>query len=98
MALGTNGITHTTADKFIPDVWLDEIRYFLKANLKASGLVKNIYFQGQKGDVLHIPDLSAMSANDKSANTQVTLQVFTETEFTLTINKHKEASFVIEDI
>lgn len=98
MPLGTAQITRTTADKFIPEVWLDEIRAYLKANLVLARLVKTVLFQGKKGDVLHIPDLSKMAVNAKAANTAVTFQTFTETEFTVTINQHQESSFMIEDI
>jgi hypothetical protein len=38
-----------------------------------------------------------MVANDKAANTGVTLQVPTSTTTSLTLNKHKEASFILED-
>ena len=98
MALGTNQITITTADKFIPDVWLNETQEYLKMNLVVAPLIKNIDFEGQKGDILHIPLSTAMTVNDKSANAQVTLSANTETEFTLTINKHKHVAWLVEDL
>lgn len=98
MPLGTAQITRSTADKFIPEVWLDEIRAFLKANLVVAKLIKIVYFQGKKGDVLHIPDLSEMAVNAKAANTAVTFQTFNETEFTVTIDRHQESSFMLEDL
>jgi len=91
-------ITRTTADKFIPEYWSPEIRAFLKAKLVLANLVKQVSFIGKKGDKLHIPDLSEMVANDKAASTEVTFQAFTETEFTMDIDKHKESSFRLEDI
>mgnify|MGYP001595632425 FL=1 len=51
-----------------------------------------------KGDVIHIPNLSNLTANTKSANTQVTLQAPTEADTTITVGTHREASFLIEDI
>ena len=98
MALGTNQITITTADKFIPDVWLNETQEYLKMNLVVAPLIKNIDFEGQKGDILHIPLSTAMTVNDKTANAQVTLSANTETEFTLTINKHKHVAWLVEDL
>jgi len=98
MPLGTNHLTTTTSAVFIPEIWLDEIRAFLKSRLVMTNVVKTINHEGKAGDILHIPDLSALTANDKAASTQVTLQSPTETEFTLTINKHKETSFLVEDI
>jgi hypothetical protein len=51
-----------------------------------------------KGDTIHIPNLSNLSANSKTANAQVTLQAPTETEASISINNHYEASFLVEDI
>ena len=98
MGLGTNDITVTTAAKFIPDVWINEIREFLRASLVLADRVKLIPMQGRPGDVLHIPDVSEMTTAAKAANTAVTLASFTEGEFTLTINKHRAAAFGVEDI
>ena len=39
-----------------------------------------------------------LTANSKTANVQVTLQAPTETEATISINQHYEASFLVEDI
>jgi hypothetical protein len=60
--------------------------------------VKKIEISGKKGNNFYIPDVSALTINDKAANTQVTLSSPTETKFTLTVNKHKEISWVEEDI
>ena len=98
MALGTNHLTNTTSAVFIPEIWMDEIRRATEAALYAKELVKTFPMQGKAGDTLHVPDLSNLVANDKAASTQVTLQSPTETEFTMTINKHKETSFLVEDL
>jgi hypothetical protein len=98
MPLGTAHQTRTTGDKWIPEIWQDSTQDFLRKKLVLGNLVMNWNFVGQKGDVIHEPTLSELAANDKVANTQVTLQAPTETEFTMTINKHKECSFVVEDI
>jgi N4-gp56 family major capsid protein len=98
MPLGAGQITRTTADKFIPELWMDETRDYLMAKLVMANLVKFESLTGSKGDTIHIPDVSELVTNDKAANTQVSPQAFTETEFTMTITKHKEVSFVLEDI
>ena len=98
MPLGTNHITNTTAAKFIPAIWVDQVRKFMEAKLVAAKLCKTITHKGKPGDTIHIPDLSALSVNNKLSNTQVTLQSPTESEFLMSINKHKEVSFLIEDI
>src|SRR3990167_2111497 len=51
-----------------------------------------------KGDTLHIPNLSNLSANTKAANVQVTLQAPTETDNSISINQHIETSFLVEDL
>lgn len=49
------------------------------------------------GDTLNIPYPGVFVANDKAANTAVTLQVPTATTTSVVLNKHKEASFLLED-
>lgn len=99
MALGSNQITTTTADKFIPEVWSMEVLRATEKALVMAPLVKRYdSLVSQRGDTVHIPNLSNLTASDKSANTQVTLQAVTETETTININKHKESSFMVEDV
>ncbi len=99
MALGTSQITTTTAAVFIPEVWSPEVLRATESALVMAPLVKRFdALVTQKGDTIHIPNLSNLSANSKTANTQVTLQAPTETEATISINQHYEASFLVEDI
>ena len=98
MALGTDHVTKTTADKFIPEVWSDEIVAAYKQNLVAANLFSKMSFKGKKGDTLHIPKPTRGSASAKAASTQVTLIAATESEVQVLINKHYEYSRLIEDI
>jgi hypothetical protein len=98
MALGTNHVTKTTADKFIPEIWSDEIIAAYKQNLVAANLFSKMSFKGKKGDTLHIPKPTRGSASVKQASTQVTLIAATETEQQVLVNKHYEYSRLIEDI
>jgi N4-gp56 family major capsid protein len=98
MALGTNHQTVTTADKFIPEIWSDEVVATYKKNLVLANLIKKLSFKGKKGDTLHIPKPGRGSANAKSASTQVTLNTDTATEINVLINQHFEYSILIEDI
>ena len=98
MALGTNQITTTTAAVFIPEVWSNEVRAEYEKRLVMANLVKKINHNNKAGDTIHIPDVSNISAHDKAANTQVTLNAVTESEIAIVLNKHKESSFVVEDI
>ena len=98
MALGTNHVTKTTADKFIPEIWSDEVVAAYKQNLVAANMFSKMAFKGKKGDTLHIPKPTRGAASAKAASTQVTLIAATETEIQVLINKHFEYSRLIEDI
>jgi N4-gp56 family major capsid protein len=98
MALGTNHVTNATADKFIPEIWSDEVIAAYKSNLVAANLFKKLSFKGKKGDTLHIPKPTRGDASVKAAETQVTLIAATETETTVVVDKHYEYSRLIEDI
>jgi len=98
MALGSNHVTKTTADKFIPEIWSDEVVAAYKQNLVAANMFSKMSFKGKKGDTLHIPKPTRGSASAKAASTQVTLIAATETEVQVAIDKHFEYSRLIEDI
>ena len=98
MALGSGHVTKTTADKFIPEIWSDEIIAAYKKNLVAANLFSKMSFTGKKGDTLHIPKPTRGDASEKTAQSQVTLIAATETEVQVLINKHYEYSRLIEDI
>ena len=98
MALGSGHQTITTAAKFIPEVWSDEVVATYKKQLVAANLIKKMSFKGKKGDAVHIPKPGRGSANAKAANTQVTLNTDTATEVIVNIDQHWEFSIMIEDI
>ena len=98
MAYPTPAVTVTTADKFIPEIWSDEIVAAYKKNLVLANIVMKMNFKGKKGDVVHIPAPTRGNASAKAASTAVTLIADTETEVTVAINKHFEYSRFIEDI
>ena len=98
MALGTNHQTVTTAAKFVPEIWSDEVIATYKKNLIAANLIKKMNFKGKKGDAVHIPKPGRGSANAKAASTQVTLNTDTATEVVVNIDQHWEYSIMIEDI
>jgi N4-gp56 family major capsid protein len=98
MGLGTGHVTKTTADKFIPEIWSDEIIAAYKKNLVAANLFSKMAFKGKKGDTLHIPKPTRGDASLKAASTQVNLIAATEDEVQVLVNKHYEYSRLIEDI
>ena len=98
MALGTNQVTTTIANNFIPELWSDEVIGAYKSNLVVANLVTKLNHKGKKGDTIHIPVPSRGSASAKAANTQVTLSAATNAVVDVSIDKHYEYSKLIEDI
>jgi hypothetical protein len=94
-----NTIDITDAAVFIPELWSNEVLMCRERALVMAPLVSRYdNLVKEKGDTIHIPNVSELTANTKTANSEVTLNYPTETEDTITINTHKEVSFEIEDI
>ena len=91
-------VAKVQADKFIPEIWSDEVVAAYKKNLVLANLVNKMTMKGKKGDTLHIPKPTRGSASAKAANTAVTIQADTETEVNVVIDQHFEYSRFIEDI
>lgn len=91
-------VAKTQADKFIPEIWSDEVIAAYKKNLVLANLVNKMSMRGKKGDTLHIPKPTRGVATAKAANTAVTIQADTETEVLVSIDQHFEYSRFIEDI
>ena len=98
MALGSNQMTITTGDVFLPEVWSKETQRATEATLVLANLVKRFDAElTDGGDLLRVPIVSNLSANAKAANTQVTLNAPVESQFTMNINRHFECSYLVED-
>lgn len=93
-----SNITTTKADAFIAEVWSKELIEATNPKLVLANLVWRFDGEAKMGDTIHVPSLTNLVANDKVANTDVSLQAPTETNTDILINKHKECSFVVEDI
>ena len=87
-------------DQSTPAIVAAQALGYLKANAVFAQLVARDWDNEvvQYGGSVVIPFLGALTANDKAANTAVTLQSPADTGVTVTLNKHKEVSFIIEDI
>ena len=93
-------ITRAVVGPFIPQIWANTALEILRAKIVLAKLVTrdSDVAAFQVGDTLNIPYPGVFVANDKAANTPVTLQVPTATTTSVVLNKHKEASFLIEDV
>lgn len=101
MALGTNGFTggnggDLTVD--IPLLWGNKINDYFRYNLQlAAFFVDRSEELVDGGAAIYTPNLSALSTNTKTVNSQVTLTSPEYTKVTLDVSTWKESSFVIED-
>jgi N4-gp56 family major capsid protein len=99
MALGTAHVITTEVGNFIPELWSNEVIAGYKSNIVLARLVRKLSHKGKKGDTIRIPTPSRAAASSKAAETQVTLiQHGTDAGLTVSIDKHKEYSRLIEDI
>ena len=99
MALGTNGQTTTTGAVFRPNIWSQDVADFLKSALVMLPRIKHYDSDvSSKGQTVEVPFVESSAAADKAANTQVTLTGTTFSKVSITINKHKEKSYLIEDL
>lgn len=90
----------TEAAAFIPEIWAATALGYLKANTVMARLI-NRNFENEIakfGDTVNVPVRGTLSVNDKAVNTAVTLQTPSATTIPLILNKHKEVSFLVEDV
>lgn len=89
----------TAGNVFRPNIWSKEVLMFVKSNLVLLPLIKHYDADVKSsGQTVEIPNVSAITASLKAQNTLVTLNYNTETKTTITINRHYESSFLVEDI
>tara|TARA_R100000152_G_C6769069_1_gene194776 strand:- start:699 stop:1595 length:897 start_codon:yes stop_codon:yes gene_type:complete len=93
--------TTTTDQHFIPEIWAEGIYKFFERKSVFRGLVDDysaLFGSAGFGDVLHIPEMSLISASDKSAGSDVEYDATATTETQLTVNKHKYVAKIFEDV
>ena len=97
MAVG--GHTITTDAIFIPDVWSGQTLDFRQANLVNAQLVDRSFESDAKfGDTIKVPNITELTTRTKSAGTDITYEVNTETSTDIAIDTHKYAAIKVEDI
>lgn len=98
--MATGNVTVTTAAAMIPEIWIPQVDLALQTALKFRDVVR--FFgssgNGSLGDKIHIPKLNFLTARDKSANTEYTFDVSTDTDNTITIDTHKYHAIRIEGV
>jgi hypothetical protein len=91
-------ITITTAATWIDEVWSPELNTAVEFNIVIAGLFADKSSLMMHGDVFHLPAVHNLTANDKSASTDLTPEAITEGDQTFSTWKHKATAFFIEDI
>lgn len=93
-----NALDLASVQSFVPEVWAGEVRRYRDQRFMMANGIKMIPFEGKKGDTIHIPNISRASVYDKMPQTPVTLQARNDGEFIFNITRHRESSYMIEDI
>lgn len=92
-------ITTTQLDDSIATIVAAEALGYLKANTAMAKRVRRDWDTdvATHGQAVQIPFLGTLTVNDKAQGSAVTLQQPADTKATVTLNKHKEVSFLLED-
>ncbi len=92
-------ITTTQLSNSIATVIAARALGYLQANTVLARLVARNWDDefATRGQSVKIPFSGALAANDKAQGSVVTLQAPSDTAVTVTLNKHKEVSFLLED-
>jgi hypothetical protein len=94
-----NEVTTTTATKFIPEYWSNDILRVVKANLVVANLVKRFDSMVKNaGNKVNIPSITEITTTQKTAGSDVVPTANTEGEVELSIDQHYYAAVDIEDI
>ena len=96
-----DAVTNSTDQHFIPEIWADGIYKYFERKSVFRGLVDDysaLFSDKGYGDVLHIPEMSLISASDKSAGADVSYDATATTETQLVVNKHKYVAKLFEDL
>lgn len=93
-------ITTTEAASAIPTIVAARALEKLRANLVLANIINRDYDNELAvfGQTVNVQVRGALSVNDKAANTVVTLQTPSTSSVPVTLNKHKEVSFLAEDV
>lgn len=94
-------ITTVEANGFIPEIWLQSALGYLRNYLTLQKTVTKDTELSESdfrshGDILHLPKRGALAVNDKAEGGQYNVQNPTATTVDLTLNKHKEVTFMVE--
>lgn len=93
-------ITQTLVNDSTPTIVARNALSTLKQMAPLMGMVNRDYDIeiAEYGDTVNVSKRGTLAAQDKAANSTVTLQAPADDKVSVTLNKHKEVSFLIEDV
>jgi N4-gp56 family major capsid protein len=91
-------VTVTTAANLIPELWGPLLLKEYEAAQKFRALVRALEVEGGYGDTIHIPVITALTADTKVAGTDLTPVANTEGKVDVSLNIHKAKAVKVEDI
>lgn len=98
-------LTVTQAACHIPELWSTKTRDAVEASVVVAGLVDSTFTQplvGGPGDTQNIPYISNPTANTKTANANISLEVIgpssAESSQSFTVSTHQHVAFALENI
>lgn len=99
-AAPTGGMTVDSVSAAIPKFWSNIALGALKANTVMANLVSRDYDEAvaTKGDVVNVIRRGALIVNEKEKGKQIILQTPSNSKIPITLDKHKEISWLIEDV
>lgn len=90
-------VTGTTADVHIDAVWSPELNRGVMLDIVIADLFEDKSSDMPHGDTYHFPARHNLTANTKSAGSDLTPEAITETEQTFVVNTHQAIAQEIED-
>jgi len=98
-AIGSGNTGLTEVNVFIPELWSEYVYDYLQRKLIFRPLVDDYSDMVQgKGDLIHVPLLSELTVETKDQNTAIQYDTDAGAVADITINQHKYASKLFEDI
>jgi len=98
-AIGAGNTGLAEVDVFIPELWSEYVYDYLQRKLVFRPLVDDYSDMVQgKGDLIHVPLISELGVGTKGQNTAISYDTDAGAVADITINQHKYASKLFEDI
>lgn len=97
--MASSNVTVTTADKHIPDIWVDGLLRAQEFDMKWAPRVDRSWGKDYKfGDIFRKQRLPNIEVQTKSAGSGLTANAYTDTEQTITVNVHQACAQKVEEI